>query len=254
MNLLVKMCVKWISKSAWVSCLTEDPDGTSTSKCNHPSHVHILDRYLHSDRAAVIYIAQQRDRIKRQRHQKAAKHFFFLIISFLPFQPLHSPSPTPNHHPSGLACHCWVSHSNFRGAPDSPLRHLPSLFLFLSLLLGNLPFHQSWSRSHQSANFIVQMGSGAGQLPGFSREERPWPGYALRSAHPHPTPGPSSSSASPPLCPLRTRDALRVNRLFARTLGPPQGVRYPLQEPLSSGQWLMKPTWWQVLMSCPRLV
>lgn len=133
----------------------------------------------------------------------------------------------------------------------------PRLSLFFSLFFWGICHFIRACRSHQSANFIVQMGSGAGQLPGFSRKERPWPGYALRSACPQPALSLSSSSTPPhphPTLPSRTGDALEVSSLFARTLGSPQGVRYLLQEPLSSGQWLMKPARWQVLMSCPRLV
>lgn len=76
-NLLINRCIKWISKSICAPCLTEDPGWSSTSKHHHPSHVHMLDRYLHPDRASVIYIAQQRDRIKRQTHQKSCQDFSF---------------------------------------------------------------------------------------------------------------------------------------------------------------------------------
>lgn len=107
-------------------------------------------------------------------------------------------------------------------------------------------------RSRQSANLISQMVSGAGQLPGLSRKERPWPGYALTDCMP--SSHSSSSSASPHSAPRRNIETREVSSLFARTLSCPQGVRYPLQEPLSSGQWLMKPAWWQVLMSSPRLI
>lgn len=102
-NLLIKRSIKWISKSVWVWCLAENPGKTSTSKCNHPSHVRMSDRYLHSDRAAVIYIAQQR---KRQNQKaatsKSCQEFFFFphhFISAFPTStaPLHQPliiSPT----------------------------------------------------------------------------------------------------------------------------------------------------------------
>lgn len=146
-DLLINRCIKWISESICVSCLSEDPGWSSTSKRHHPSHVHMLDRHLHSDRAAVAYIAQQRDRIKRQRHQKAAKNFILLI--FFTFSSFHfclsnlSSPTTPNHQPSRLACHCWVSHSSSEG----PQTFFFSLSLFFSLLLGNLPFHQSTQES-----------------------------------------------------------------------------------------------------------
>jgi len=52
--------------------LTKDPDTSSTSKRDHPSHVHLLlDRYLHSDSTAVIF------QHSREKESKASPEFFF---------------------------------------------------------------------------------------------------------------------------------------------------------------------------------
>lgn len=179
-NLLIKRCIKWISKSACVWCLADDPGSTTTSKRNHPSHVRVLDGYLHSDRAAVIYIAQHGETESKGRDIKKLPRFFFSphhFISAFPTSP--SSPPTPNHQPSGLACHCWVSHSPSEG-PQTPFFPLSLSYSFSLFFWGICHFIRA-CRSHQSANFIVQMGSGPGQLSGFSLARR-GPGLAVPCA------------------------------------------------------------------------
>ena len=164
------------------------------------------DRYLHSDRAAVIYIARQRDGIKRQRHQKAAKNFFFFFFFLTSFHCCLSNlsiPPTPNHQPSGLACHCWVSLFSFRGAPDP----------FFSLLLSSLG---ESAVSSEHAGVTSRLTSlywwGQGQVSSQDSPEGRGPGLAMPcgphalnslSACPHLLPpplGPRASGGQQPIC------------------------------------------------------
>lgn len=137
--------------------------------------------------------------------------------------------------------------SSFRGVPS---------FLPLSLLLSSSGESAiSSERPGVTSRLTSLYRWGQGQVSVQDSPKRRSPGLAMPCGLHTLTPLMACPHLRlPPLCPLRTRDALEVSSLFARTLGSPQGVRYPLQEPLSSGQWLMKPAWWQVLMSSPRLV
>ena len=182
-----------------------------------------------------------REMESKGRDIKKLPRFFFLFSSFHCCLSNLSIPPTPNHQLSGLACHCWVSLFSFRGAPDF-------FFLFFSPLWGNLPFHQSMQES--PVGLLHCMGGVRGRSAPRIHQK----GEALALLCPAVR---TPSSHSRPVFifgPLpQDRETLEVSSLFARTLGSPQGARYLLQEPLSSGQWLMKPAWWQVLMSSPRL-
>lgn len=194
-NLLIKRCIKWISRSVCVLRRTEDPGRSSTSKRNHPitrPHVGQIPPLWQS--CCHLHSAAESQNQKAGTSKKLPR-IFFLTHHFISVFPTSPSPPTPNHQPSGLACHCWVSHSPSEGPPFFFFSSSFSLFFW-----GICHFIRA-CRSHQSANFIVQMGSGGGQLPGFSRKERPWPGYALRSARPYPTLGLSSSWASPYFAP-----------------------------------------------------
>jgi len=160
-------------------------------------------------------------------------------ILFLPLIISFHPPTTPNHQPCGLACHCWVSHSPSEGPPDNV----------------SPPFSSSRGESAISSErkgvtsrLTWLYGWGQGQVSSRDWPERrgPGPGRAPRSARTHLTLSLSSSARPETLW----RSAAHLPGHLA--LG--RGWRYPLQEPLSSGQWLMKPAWWQVLMSSPRLV
>lgn len=186
---------------------------TSTSKRNHTS---TCDTDTSPLTERLSFTSNSRETESKGRDIKKLPRIFFShhFISAFPT----SPSPqTPNHQPSGLACHCWVSHSPSEG----PQTFFLSLCLSFSLLFWRICHFIRACRSHQSANFIVQMGSGAGRLPGFLRkgEALAWLCRAVCT--------PTSHSWSvlilgpPPPCPLRTRDALEVSGLFARTLGSP---------------------------------
>lgn len=217
-NSIVKKWIKWISKSTCVPCLTEEPDTTSTSK-RHPLCFHLLDRYLYSDSTAVIYTAHQRDRIK-SRHIKKLPRVFFPLPSFhFCLFNLALLTPTPNHQPSRLACHCWVSSSPSEGPLDF---FSLSLSLFYSGRISH--FIGVWG-SHQLANFIVQMGLGTGQLPGLCRKDRLWPGFALWSAVPHPT-----------TTKLLACSYLQLSHL--PTLHPQDLRRFGGQQPICEDTWL----------------
>lgn len=125
----------------------------------------------------------------------------------------------------------------------------PFFFLFYSLLWGNLPFHRSMQESPVGLLHCMD------GVRGRSAPRIPQKGEAQALLCPAVRTPSTHSRPVLIFCPLpRDRETLEVSSLFARTLGSPQGARYLLQEPLSSGQWLMKPAWWQVLMSSPRLV
>lgn len=199
-----------------------------------PSHVHVLDRYLHSERAAchLHTVAQQRDRIKRQGHQKAAKIFLFFIPHTSSFHFSLSNLSTPNHQPRQISMSLLGIPFSFRRGP-----RIFSLSVFFSS--GGFCHFIRACRSHQSANFIVQM-RGHGQVSTQDSPESRGPVSLVVPCTTSSRSGPALILGFPsfplPLCPLRTRDALEVSNLFARTLGSPRGVRYPLQEPLSSAR------------------
>lgn len=167
-----------------------------TSTAVHPSHVQLSDRYsryLHLALRAtlpVIYITQQRERETHQMAEtsKCCLGFHFII----------SPSPppsTPTHQAVGLASLLGIP-SSFRGPP-----------LFFQGRICH--FVKEWPYLHW-ANFIVQPGSGAGQLPGYPRGEA-LPGL------------PSEPPSSP-----------GHNLSFWEDTWLSRGVSYPLQEALSS--------------------
>lgn len=106
---------------------------------------------------------------------------------------------------------------SFRGAP-----RFFSLSLFYSERISH--FIGVWG-SHQLANFIVQMGSGTGQLPGLSRKDRLWPGFALWSAVPHPT-----------TTKLLACSYLQLSHL--PTLHPQDLRRFGGQQPICEDTWL----------------
>lgn len=180
------------------------------------------DRYLHSDRAAVIYIARQRDGIKRQRHQKAAKNFFSHR-----FTAACPTSPSPQ-----LLIINRADEHVTAGYPYSPSEGPQTLFfLFYSLLWGNLPFHRSMQESPVGLLHCMD------GVRGRSAPRIPQKGEAQALLCPAVRTPSTHSRPVLIFCPLpRDRETLEVSSLFARTLGSPQGARYLLQEPLSSGQ------------------
>lgn len=141
------------------------------------------------------------------------------------------------------------------GIPFS-FRGVPEFFFPLYLLL---PYSGESAISSERAGVTGRLTSlyrwGQGQVSSQDSPERRGPGLGLPWDLHTLTPFMACPHLwLPPLSPRRTKDALEVTSLFARTLSSPQGVSYPLQEPLSSGQWLMKPVWRQVLMRSLRLV
>lgn len=201
-----------------------------------PRHQSVITRHTSTCRTdtstlseVLSFTCRSRETESKGKNIKKLPKTFLLIISFLPPQTLQ------------LLMNNQKDYHITAGHPILLLRG-PRVFLlfFLRICYFTIVY-----KSHQSANFIVQM-RGQGQVSFKGSPERRGPGLAVPCGrHPHPT----CSSASP-----KTRDALEVSSLFARTLGSLRGVRYPLQEALSSGQWLMKSAWWQVLMSSPGLV
>lgn len=91
-NLLIKRCIKWISRSVCVLRRTEDPGRSSTSKRNHPitrPHVGQIPPLWQS--CCHLHSAAESQNQKAGTSKSCQEFFFPLIISFLSFQPLHPP-------------------------------------------------------------------------------------------------------------------------------------------------------------------
>lgn len=163
---------------------------TSTSKRNHTSTCG-TDTSPLTERLS--FTSNSRETESKGRDIKKLPRIFFShrFISAFPT----SPSPqTPNHQPSGLACHCWVSHSPSEG-PQTFFLCSASLFLSSS---GESAISSERAGVTSRLTSLYRWGQGQVGSQDSSEKERPWPGYAVRSARPHPTLGLSSSWASPP--------------------------------------------------------
>lgn len=134
------------------------------------------------------------------------------------------------------------------------LRRGPCAFFSRSLTLsfsfsGVLIFSQTCRGSHWQANFLTQWvrGRSACRNPHDDHLEA---GEPLQS-----TPyiqSPFCSSIPPQKAGLFALPALQVMTLLGETLGPLQGVSYPLQGVLSWAWWLIGRPHWQELMGAPK--
>lgn len=103
----------------------------------------------------------------------------------------------------------------FRGAPR------PFFLLhFYPFFWWNLLFHRSVQESLVSLLHFVRGRSGAGQLLGSHRKERPLRCFTPWTAHSCPT---LPLIKLPPLWPFTSAETQEVSGLFARTLGRLQG-------------------------------
>lgn len=129
------------------------------------------------------------------------------------------------------------------GPPDLFSSSISIFFFFW----WNLLFHKSGQESPVSLLLFTDEVRGR-STP--SRKERPRRYFIPWTAHSCLT---LPLIKLPPLRPFTSEDP-RGQRLICEDTRPSgKGVRYPLQEPPSSGQWLMKPALWQVQMSGPGL-
>ena len=144
-----------------------------------------------------------REMESKGRDIKKLPRFFFLFSSFHCCLSNLSIPPTPNHQPSGLACHCWVSLFSFRGAPD----------LFFSLFLSSLG-ESAISSEHAgvTSRLTSLYGWGQGQVSSQDSPEGRGPGLAMPCG-PHalislsaclhlwpPPSGPRDSGGQQPIC------------------------------------------------------